>query len=268
MPFIRPTYGSRDPKSVSRTTMPDGRGSMQPQRTATRAAAQGRRAASPRAPLPAATACCSIPAMRPLAAVAPFALALLLLPRTPPAQSKAPPAQSKAPPAQSKTPPAQSRTPPAPAPDLRQLVTTYAADLRDLDRRYDVPLSAERDARLRKYLGDRRDEIQALDAATLARDARVDRWLLLADVDHRVAGLDHDRERAAQQAALLPHAEPLVAACEARRRMEPVDPEAAAAMLTAATATLDRAHSKLRDGAFDQIALPVARAAVATIDDL
>jgi uncharacterized protein (DUF885 family) len=183
--------------------------------------------------------------MRPFAAVAPFALALTLSPQT----------QSP-------------QTLPAPAPDLRQLVTEYAADLRDLERRYDVPLSDERDARLRSYLEARRAEFEALDARTLARDARVDRWLLLADIDHRRSGLDHERDRAAAQQALLPHAAPLVAACEARRRMATVDPEAAAAMLTEATATLDRAHAQLGSGKFDAIALPVARAAVGTIDEL
>src|SRR5262245_65231186 len=56
---------------------------------------------------------------------------------------------------------AQTRT------DLREAVTAYAADLRDLGRRYDVPLSGERRQRLRDYLRQRQQELQALPAADL-----------------------------------------------------------------------------------------------------
>src|SRR5262249_10269920 len=58
-----------------------------------------------------------------------------------------------------------------------------------------------------------------------------------------------------------PHAAPLIAACEARRRLEPVAAEAAAALLTAAAKTLGDASPKLAHGDFDKVPVTVARAA-------
>ncbi len=152
--------------------------------------------------------------------------------------------------------------------DLRQLVTGYTADLRDLARRYDVPGSPEGQQRLRRYLDQRRAEFTAMTTGGLLRDAAVDRWLLLGDVEHRLARLDLDAARATQIAPLLPHAAPLVAACEARRRLEPIAAEAAATLLQTATTELATAQQQLEAGAFDALTLPIARAAVQELDDL
>ena len=164
-------------------------------------------------------------------------------------------------------PPPCAQEPPGGA-GLEATVRGYAADLRDLDRRYDVPLSPERRQRLRRYLAEQEAEFTAIPAQTLSRDGRIDRWLLLDHVAHQRALLDQDEARGNAQAPLLPHAPPLVAACEARRRLEPVDPEAAAALLTAAAATLAEAGRKLQHGDFDAVPLTVARAADERLGEL
>src|SRR5262252_4391646 len=127
---------------------------------------------------------------------------------------------------------------PAAGQPFEQVVRDCTADLRDLERRYDVPLSPARWQRLREYLQQKEAEVAAADAALLSRDGRIDRWLLLDHLRHELARLDQEEARAKEIAPLLPHAAPLIAACEARRRLEPAPGEAAAAMLTAATKTL------------------------------
>lgn len=156
----------------------------------------------------------------------------------------------------------------APHADLRELVTAYAADLADLDRRYDVPGSPERRARGRTWLERRREEFTQLAATRLRRDARIDLWLLQDDVAHRLLDLERGERRHAEMAPLLPHAPPLVAACEAWRRLEPVDPEAAAALLDAAADALRTARDRLADGDFDGLPPPVAQRAVEALGDL
>jgi hypothetical protein len=154
------------------------------------------------------------------------------------------------------------------AADLRALVDGYAADLDDLGRRYDVPASPERHARLRRYLEQRADEFAAVDAASLRRDARIDLWLLRGDAAHRLAQLDAEVARESRLQPLLPHREPLVEALQARRRLEPIDPEAAAALLDAAVETLGDAQRRLEAGELDDTALPVARAGARALDQL
>src|SRR5262249_299718 len=160
----------------------------------------------------------------------------------------------------------QSNEPaPAPAPaagqPFEQQVRDCTADLRDLERRYDVPLSPARWQRLREYLRQKEAEVAAVDAALLSRDGRIDRWLLLDHLRHELARLDLEESRAREIAPLLPHGAPLIAACEARRRLEPVAGEAAAALLAAAAKALGDAAQKLAHGDLDAVPVTVARAA-------
>lgn len=112
-------------------------------------------------------------------------------------------------------------------------VSLLSADLADLNRRYDVPLSLEGTDRPRERLLQEQRELQAMDFESLAHDARID-WLLL---DQHVRGellrLDEERRRDAEIADLLPFAASIVAFGEAHRRMEGDDPQAAAATVTA-----------------------------------
>jgi uncharacterized protein (DUF885 family) len=123
---------------------------------------------------------------------------------------------------------------PAQAPsDLRDRIEAFAADLADLGRRYDVPMSPERRARLRERNTDEQRALAALDFAGLSRDARVD-WLLLDNhVRREIERLDEEARRDAELTLLESFAPALVALGEAQRRLEPVDGRAAADTLTA-----------------------------------
>lgn len=157
---------------------------------------------------------------------------------------------------------------PEPLQDLRDLTIAYQADLGDLQRRYDVPLSGERHARLQHYLETRQQELAELEAGDLGRDARIDCWLLQNDVARRLRRLQQSQRRQAETADLMPHAADLVRLCEARRRLEPIEGEAAAEQLQAARRHVEGLIEQLEGGGFDELPLPVVVRARDQLADL
>ncbi|MBL8751741.1 MAG: DUF885 family protein [Planctomycetes bacterium] len=116
--------------------------------------------------------------------------------------------------------PAQAAT--LAAREVRPLVEALRADLRDLNRRYDVPMSGERRARLRARYDEAAHDLQALDFDGLAHDGRID-WLLLDNhVRKAVEDLDREAVREAELANLLPFAPAITHLAEALRRLEDV----------------------------------------------
>jgi hypothetical protein len=118
---------------------------------------------------------------------------------------------------------------PAQEPDgLRARIAALAADLADLGRRYDAPMSAERRDRLLQRWRQERQDLDQLDFDVLAHDARVD-WLLLdRHVDRSLFQLEQDGARDAEALALLPFAPAITALAEGRRRLEPLPARTAA----------------------------------------
>ena len=105
------------------------------------------------------------------------------------------------------------------------------ADLRDLERRYDAPMSAERRLRLRTRLQREQTELWRLDFATLATEARVDWHLLDSHVARRLAQLEQEEQRDQEVAELLPFAPTITALHEARRQLRAGEPEREAAQV-------------------------------------
>ena len=152
--------------------------------------------------------------------------------------------------------------------DLRARIEAFSADMRDLGRRYDVPMSAERRARLASRLADEAKQLEAMSFEALSHDARID-WLLL---DNHVR---RERERLAEQtrddeeiAEFVPFAATIAGLCEARRRMEEVDPTAAAETMASLAQAIDRVRTGLREKEFEHLDLPVAARAQDRIGDL
>lgn len=126
--------------------------------------------------------------------------------------------------------PSQANTAPS---DLRERIETFAADLADLSRRHDVPMSPERRARFAERYQQELRELANLDFDSLSRDARVD-WLLLDNhVRREVERLADEIRRDEELTLLQSFAPALVALGEAQRRLEPVDGRSAAETLTA-----------------------------------
>ena len=149
-----------------------------------------------------------------------------------------------------------AQTAPAQVPDLRERIELFSADLADLQRRYDVPMSGELHTRLRERLQQEQHDLQAIDFATLPRDARTDFLLLENHVRRELQHLEEDAARDAEIAPLVPFAPLIVALGEARRRLENVDPKAAASTCASLTTAIGAVRTALQQGRFD--ALPAA----------
>jgi uncharacterized protein (DUF885 family) len=104
-------------------------------------------------------------------------------------------------------------------PDLRERIEMLRADLLDLGRRYDVPMSGERRARMTERWQQEVDELAKMDFDALPRDARID-WLLLDNHSRRaVLMLEDEAARDAEVEAVLPFAPAIVELAEGRRRL-------------------------------------------------
>ncbi|MFY9344958.1 MAG: DUF885 family protein [Planctomycetota bacterium] len=146
-------------------------------------------------------------------------------------------------------------------PDLRDRITWLAADLHDLGRRYDAPMSEERRTRLRARLQDEAAAVAALDFAALPHDARID-WLLLDNhLRRELAQLDDEATADAQVAPVLPFAATIAGLCEARRHLEDVDAAGVASVVATIETMAERSQTELHRGGHDGLPLPVLQRA-------
>ncbi len=145
--------------------------------------------------------------------------------------------------------------------DLRQRIELLRADLADLGRRYDVPMSAERRTRLlQRWLQERR-ELESLDFEGLGRDARID-WLLLDQHVRRATfALQDEAVRDAELGELLPFAGKIVELAEQRRHLEAIGARDAATAVDGIARQADESRKQLVTGKPVPAALP-GRAAV------
>ncbi len=113
-------------------------------------------------------------------------------------------------------------------PDLRPRIEALGADLADLGRRYDAPMSGERRDRMLQRWRQERRELDDLDFDALPHDARIDWHLLDRHVDRSIFQLEQDGTRDAEAQDLLPFAPAITALAEGRRRLEPLASRTAA----------------------------------------
>ncbi|MEZ5966954.1 MAG: DUF885 family protein [Planctomycetota bacterium] len=140
---------------------------------------------------------------------------------------------------------AQSVTAPA-ARDLHALVEEWRADRACLERRYDVPMSEARRQRLHELHTDWRGRLRGLDFAALDRPAQID-WILLDNkMKQEIAELELERSKDAEVVDVLPWTSTVVELLEARARVEPVEPSAAAQSLSDLVDAIDAATRSLR----------------------
>jgi len=132
--------------------------------------------------------------------------------------------------------------------DPRARIEALGADLRDLGRRYDAPMSNERRTRLRQRLEQEQDALRETKFDGLSADQRVDLLLLETHVARELDQLGSEQQRDLALQPLLAFTAPITALCEARRRLEDVDPKQAAerlaAVATEAAATLARVRKE------------------------
>src|SRR5712671_641809 len=151
---------------------------------------------------------------------------------------------------------------PAPLADLRERIELFRADRNDLDRRYDVPMSALRRERLRTFLRAQLAALDGLDFTTLGRDASIDWQLLHGHCRHDLDVLEREERQDGEVAPLLPFAPAITALGEQQRALQDQDPKAAATTLAQISQQVTAVEGELAAGKHDGIALPVARRAL------
>ena len=141
----------------------------------------------------------------------------------------------------------------APLPDatnseLRDLVTRYSLDRAALLRRYSVEQSSEQRSKLREFHDGWAAQLAKVGFDRLSQDGKVDYVLLNARLKYELRLLDRAAALAKETAPLLPFADAIAGLQDARRRMETLDPRAAAATLDTLTSAIDRTRAAVETG--------------------
>jgi uncharacterized protein (DUF885 family) len=126
--------------------------------------------------------------------------------------------------------------------EMRPLIEGFSADRGNLLRTYNMEAWAARQNRLTQFYTGWRDRLARLDFDSMSQDGKIDYILLRNLLDHELRRLDLDAKTAAETAPYTPFAPAIVELDEARRRMEPVKSEQAAATLTALARQIDGAR--------------------------
>ena len=131
---------------------------------------------------------------------------------------------------------------------LRDVVERYSADRFAFLRRYAVEYSPERRVKLREFYQAWRARLASLDFNSLNPQGRLDYILLKNSITHELDLLAREEKLLAETAALIPFAQTVMKLQEARRRMETLDPAAAAATLARLGEEIDKARKAVEAG--------------------
>jgi len=132
--------------------------------------------------------------------------------------------------------------------ELRTLVERYLSDRAALLRRHSVEYSPARRAILRDFYRAWRERLEAMDFASLTHDAQADYVLLQNRVHYELKLLEREEHLLNEAAPLVPFAPTIIALQEARRRLETLDPAAAATTLAKLAEEADQTRKAVEAG--------------------
>jgi hypothetical protein len=151
--------------------------------------------------------------------------------------------------------------------DMRETIERYEADRGALGRFYGNEGSPERIARLRRASADWRGTLDQLDFGSLDQDGRIDWLLLRSEIEGEELDLAREERRAEEEAPLVPYAARIVALAEARQRVEPLEPESAAAEIDALAKVVSETRKAVEEKP-PEVKKYVARRAAERVKDL
>ena len=125
---------------------------------------------------------------------------------------------------------------------MRDAVERYTSDRTALERKYDIPTSAEQHDRLRQFYADELGRLDRIDFDALDQSGKVDYLLLAGKVRFEARQLEHEQKQVAEARSLVPFADAVVALEQSRRRMEAIDPERSAKALNDISRQIARAR--------------------------
>lgn len=131
-----------------------------------------------------------------------------------------------------------------PTSELRDLVDRYVTDRATLLRRWHVEYSPIRRQRQREFLAGWTDQLGRVDFTGLSQAARIDYILLRTRLWYGERLLDREEGQWREVESLLPFGMTIIDLMEARRRMERVEPTAAASALTSLAVAVDSARRR------------------------
>lgn len=145
---------------------------------------------------------------------------------------------------------------------VRDVIARWQADRRTLEEFFDLELSPIRSARMAELHAAWLAGLDDIDFEALPRGQRIDWLLLRSELRHRLREIEHDARRFDEIAAALPFAAAIAGLHDARRELEPVDPQAAAQALTELAEELEdvrerlgRSDAQVAEGAQERVRL-------------
>jgi uncharacterized protein (DUF885 family) len=132
--------------------------------------------------------------------------------------------------------------------EMRTTIERYVADWNSLTRAYPIDNSAGQRDRMMRFYREWLERLPALDFESMSQEGRIDYLLFRNHVQHEVRQLELKTKAEAATAPYLPFAQTIVGLEESRRRMETVDPAAAAALLDALAKQIDSARKSVEAG--------------------
>ncbi|MFQ5602726.1 MAG: DUF885 domain-containing protein [bacterium] len=133
-----------------------------------------------------------------------------------------------------------------PASELGDVVAGYSADRSGLLRRHNLPYSPAQRARLRAFYQGWRLGLDDIEFDSLSIEGRIDYVLMHNQLEYELALLDREEKRFAQMQTYLPFALTVIQLEEARRNMEPVEPEKVAATLDALPDEIEQTRKSIQ----------------------
>jgi uncharacterized protein (DUF885 family) len=130
----------------------------------------------------------------------------------------------------------------------RTLIERYAADRSSINRSYPISISSTRIARFKQFYVDWLDRLAKLDFGALSLDERVDYVLFRNHLDFELQRLDIQSKRFAETEPLIPFAKTVIELEESRRRMQPVNAAATAALLTRIKKQIEETQKRVEAG--------------------
>jgi hypothetical protein len=129
--------------------------------------------------------------------------------------------------------------------ELRPMIERYQVDLRDMYRTYPMTASPTRRAKLDAFFAGQLQLLNAVHFDALSADGRLDFTLFRSLLEHQQKQLIEEDRKNSEIAPLVPYQAFVIDLEEARRRMEPLDPQKASAVLTSALADIKKAATSL-----------------------
>jgi len=147
------------------------------------------------------------------------------------------------------TPLGQADQPPefAEPSEMRDFLERFTTDRSGLNRFYDISTSPVRLSRMKEFYTGWLDEVKDVNFYSMGRDGRIDYLLVKNLLDQELRRIAHQEERIAEAKPLLPFADTIISFEESRRKMEPADPEEAAALLNEMSEQIKEQRKVLED---------------------